>query len=325
MRDRIPVGGVGRAALVLAAACVVAFPAWAAETAALTAPGIPGVLREGAVIEVVKEGFDGTEGPLPQADGSLLFTENRAGRIVRVAPDGSTAVWLEETGGANALALDLRGQVVAALTTRPAIGIVRPGAAPRVLASGFEGRAFNRPNDLVTGRLGQVYFTDPGANAAPGEPPPVVAVYHLDAQGVVRRIASTAGRPNGIALSPDERTLYLADTTGEWVLAHDVDAQGAVSAERRFARLAGFAQTDTGPRSGADGLAVDAAGRVYVASSAGVQVFTPGGQPLGVIALPKAPQNLAFAGHDRSTLYIVGRGSVYRVATLTRGPERPGK
>lgn len=307
------------------AGAAIAFAGAASAETLTVANAIPGVLRAGAVIEVVKEGFDGTEGPLPQADGSLLFTENRAGRIVRIAPDGSTSVWLEQSGGANALALTPKGEVVAALTAEPGIGIVKAGAAPRVLASSFEGQSFNRPNDLVAGRLGQVYFTDPGANAVAGEASQPVAVYQLNADGRVQRIAAEVGRPNGIALSPDERRLYLADTLGEWVLAFDVDADGAVSGQRRFARLIGYRQSETGPRSGADGLAVDAEGRVYVASSAGVEVFSPRGEALGVLELPKAPQNLAFAGSNRDTLYVVGRGSVYRVATLTRGPDRPGK
>ena len=313
-----------RACLRILTGAAIAFTgAAAAET--LTASGIAGVIREGAVIELVKDGFDGTEGPLPQPDGSLLFTENRAGRIVRLTLDGSASVWHAATGGANALALLPDGRIVAALTATPAIGTLKAGEAPRVLASEFQGRAFLRPNDLVAGKLGQVYFTDPGGNPAPGEPPPAVAVYHLAAEGGVQRIAADISRPNGIALSPDERTLYVADTAGEWVVAFDVDAQGAVSNQRNFARLAGFEQTEAGPRSGADGLAVDVEGRVYVASSAGVQVFTPRGDALGILVLPLAPQNLAFAGEGRSTLYVVGRGAVYRIQTLTRGPERPGK
>lgn len=285
---------------------------------------IAGVVAAGTAIEIVKEGFDGTEGPLPQADGGVLFTENRANRIVRVKPDNSTEVWLSPSGGANALALTGKGEIVAALTEKPGIGVLKPGEAPRILVTEFEGKPFNRPNDLVAGGHG-IYFTDPGVSPAAGEAPKPTAVYHLAADGKLKRIADDLRRPNGIALSPDERTLYVANTAGEWVVAFDLDAKGAVTARRDFAKLAGFRQTDTGPSSGADGLAVDETGRLYVASTAGVQVFSPRGEALGVIALPKAPQNLAFAGKDRSALYVVGRGSVYRIATQTRGPQRSGK
>jgi len=128
-----------------------------------------------------------------------------------------------------------------------------------------------------------------------------------------------------VALSPDERTLYVADSWGEHLIAFSVAPDGALSGRHDFARLAGFRTSPEGPVSGADGITVDAAGRVYVATSAGVEVFSPEGAALGTIALPKQPQNLAFGGADRSQLYVVGRGSAYRIKTLTTGVDRPGK
>jgi gluconolactonase len=104
------------------------------------------------------------------------------------------------------------------------------------------------------------------------------------------------------------------------VFAYDVAADGSISNKRNFAKLEGFAKNDSGVySSGADGLAVDAKGRLYVASTAGIQVFDASGAALGIIPLPKAPQNLAFAGKDKSYLYVVGRGAAYRIATLTPG------
>lgn len=284
---------------------------------------IQGVLKAGTAVEIVKEGFDGTEGPLPQADGSLLFTENRAGRVIRVLPDGATEVWLASSGNANSLAARSNGEIVAALTgDKPGIGVLRQGEPPRFLVESFEGQRFGRPNDLVVSRRGDVYFSDPGA----GAPGTVTAVYRLAADGGLTRLDSNGiGRPNGVALSPDERTLYVADTAGEWVVAYPLDRAGVAGARRNFARLAGFQQSATGPTSGADGLAIDVKGRLYVATTVGVQVFSPRGEALGIIELPKAPQNLAFAGKNRATLYVVGRGSVYRIATETRGPKRTGK
>ncbi|MET0279718.1 MAG: SMP-30/gluconolactonase/LRE family protein [Steroidobacteraceae bacterium] len=292
---------------------------------ATTATPIKGVIAANTPIQLVKEGFDGTEGPLPQADGGLLFTENRAGRVIRVLPDGTTSVWLASSGNANALAASPHGDMVAALTgDKPGIGVLKLDAPPRFLVEAFEGKPFGRPNDLVVSRRNDVYFSDPGVAVA-GSPPPRTAVFRLSASGELSLLTDAIGRPNGVALSPDERTLYVADTAGEWVVAFDLDRQGAAKAHRNFARLSGFRQTETGPSSGADGLAVDAKGRLYVATTVGVQVFSPRGEALGVIALPKAPQNLAFAGKGRDTLYVVGRGSVYRIATETRGPRRAGK
>jgi gluconolactonase len=141
----------------------------------------------------------------------------------------------------------------------------------------------------------------------------------LSPTGQLHQLATDIERPNGIQLSPNEQTLYVANTFGEHVLAYDVKADGTVGARRNFAKLEGFTTTEQGATSGADGLAVDAKGRLYVASAAGVQVFDAKGKALGVIALPKSPQNLAFAGKDKKTLYVVGRGSAYRIATQTSG------
>ena len=103
------------------------------------------------------------------------------------------------------------------------------------------------------------------------------------------------------------------------VLAYDVKRNGAVGNRRNFAKLAGVQKTADGVNSGADGLAVDSKGRLFVASAAGIQVFSPKGEPLGVIPLPKSPQNLAFAGPGKKTLYVVGRGAAYRIVTQTEG------
>jgi gluconolactonase len=129
-----------------------------------------------------------------------------------------------------------------------------------------------------------------------------------------------------VALSPDDRTLYLANTSGEWVYAFELDRKGLAGKRRDFAKLAMPAtQSGTMGGAGADGMAIDASGRLYVATTVGVQVFSPKGAPLGTIVLPKQPQNLAFAGPKLSSLFVVGRGAVYRIATLTHGPKRAGK
>ncbi|MBC2667768.1 SMP-30/gluconolactonase/LRE family protein [Novosphingobium piscinae] len=299
----------------------------ASATSGPVTPGIAGVVNAGTPIEVLGEGFDGTEGPLGLPDGAVLFTETRANRIVRIAPDGSLSVYLEQTEGANALALGAKGELFAVLTAPAAIAQLQP--VRKVLASGFAGKPFGRTNDLVRSRSGQIYFTDPGATPVPGAAtpasPPATGLYWLDRGGQLHLVASDIARPNGVALSPDERTLYVANTAGAAVLAFAVQSDGRLTGRRDFARLAGFRTGPTGPGSGADGIAVDRAGRVFVASNGGIEVFSAKGVALGVIALPKQPQNLAFGGKDRAQLYVVGRGSAYRIATLTRGVDRPGK
>ena len=138
-------------------------------------------------------------------------------------------------------------------------------------------------------------------------------------------VTEDIGAANGVLLSPDERTLYVSDTPTEYLVAFDVRPDGSIGNKRNFARLEGA------QRTGADGLAVDAAGRLYVASPVGVQVFSPQGQHLGTIPTPRPATSLAFAGPDKKTLYIVGRGtagprgaeqnarSMYKVSMLAQG------
>jgi gluconolactonase len=285
----------------------------------LVTPAIEGVVAAGTPIELIKEGFQGTEGPIALPDGSVAFTEAQIDQITRIAPDNSTSAYLQNTHGANGLAFNSSGELIAVQTTRPGIAVLAPSGRERVLVDKFEGTPLNRPNDLVVDKSGGVYFTDPGARPEAGKPAPPTAVYYLSPKGSLQRLATDIGRPNGIQLSPDEKTLYVANTYGEHILAYDVNKDGSVGKRRNFAKLAGVTKTDTGITSGADGLAVDSKGRLYVASAAGVQVFDAKGTALGTIELPRSPQNLAFAGEGKKTLYVVGRGAAYKIAVLTPG------
>lgn len=308
------------------ALCLVGLLAGAASAQAQESVGraIPGVVAAGAKIELIKEGFNGTEGPVALPDGSLAFTETTANRITRIAADGTTSPFLENSNGSNGLGFNARGELISVQVADTRVGVVHPEGRKRTLADSFEGLPFGRPNDLVVDKRGGVYFTDSGANVPPGQAPstkPVAkpAVYYISPEGALQRLAHDIERPNGIQLSPDEKVLYVANTLGEHVLAYDVAADGKLGARRNFARLAGWSKTDTGYSSGADGLAVDETGRLYVATNAGIEVFGSSGEALGAIALPRKPQNLAFAGIDKKTLYIVGRGAAYRIATQTAG------
>jgi gluconolactonase len=302
----------------------------AEEQAVTTTPAIAGVVAAGTRIELIKDGFGGTEGPIAYTNDSLLFTENQANRVTQIAADGSTSAFLDNTNGVNALALSADGLLYAVQTLQTRVGIVYPADKVKVLADNFEGKAFGRPNDLVIDKGGNLYFTDSGAQPRPEQPAPTVpfatpAVYRISAAGALTRIAADIERPNGIQLSPDEKVLYVTNTYGEYVLAYDIGKDGSVGARRNFAKLDGVKPTDAGITSGADGLAVDAKGRVYVATSLGIQVFSDHGKALGTIALPKQPQNLAFAGAGKKTLYVVGRGAAYKIAVQTPGYQNRAK
>ena len=289
-------------------------------------PAIAGVAAGGTKVEVIKSGFQGTEGPISLADGSLIFTETQANRITKIDKDGATSMFLENTNGSNGLAFDGKGRLISVQTTpgHTRIGVVYPKGQEATLSDNFDGKPFGRPNDLVVDKKGGVYFSEPGPNPVNGQPPPppplTPAVYYVPAGGKAVRVAEGIERPNGIQLSPDEKTLYLNNTNGEYILAFDVAADGALKNRRNFAKYPTTNQVaGGGVTSGADGLAIDSRGRVYAVALGGVHVFSPKGEHLGTIPVSLQPQNIAFAGADKKTLYIVGRGSAFKVRLLVEG------
>src|SRR4051812_8760555 len=208
-------------------------------------PAIAGVVKAGTPIQLVKDGYEAVEGPLPLPDGGVIFTNNRAGRIEQIGADGTPSVWYQGAGGANALARTPSGDVVGTLTENLAIGVVKSGEAPRVLVGAYEGTRFNRPNDLVASRNGDIFFTDTVPLTATSPPAIPSALYEWTTKGKLVRIDAEIARPNGVALSPDDHTLYVANTSGEWVYAFDLDRKGQAGKRRDFAKLA-MPATQTG-------------------------------------------------------------------------------
>lgn len=288
-----------------------------------TAPAIPGVVAAGAKVEVIKDGFNGTEGPIAMSDGSAIFSETTANRTIKVAADGTVSTFLEQTEGANGLAFDTQGRLVATLVPWGAskIAVIYPANAKKVLADNYNGQPFGRANDLTVAKSGAIYFTDsanPTVNTA--KPPLPAALYFLPPGGTPVQVLNDLAFPNGVLLSRDERTLYLNDTRGEYLIAFDVKADGSLTNRRNFAKYDGVVKNADGSlNSGADGITIDSEGRLYVAAVNGIQVFGTDGKHLGTIPVSRVPQNLAFAGSDKRTLYIVGRGAVYRVTMLAQG------
>ena len=289
------------------------------------ATAIPGVIAAGTKIEFLEEGFASTEGPIALPDGTMVFTETARDRLMRIDPDGNRSRWLFNTGGANGLAFDLQGRLIAVQTIpgKTGIAVIYPEGSRAVLTSDYQGKPYGRPNGLVVDKKGGVYFTDPGPNVQPGTTPPPAplpaAVYYVPAGGKAIQVNADIARPNGIQLSPDERTLYVNDSRGEYLIAFDIQPDGTLRNKRNFAKYVGVTRDGGQITSGADGLAVDGEGRVYTTSNAGLDVFSPQGQHLGTIPVSRRPQNLAFSGKDKKTLYIVGRGGVFKAQMLAQG------
>jgi len=275
-------------------------------TRMLTTPDIPGVVKGGTKVEFIRAGFNGTEGVIAMPDGSVLFTEQDADTILRIDLAGNISTYVENTNRTIGLAYDPNGRLIGTQSRDPKVGVVHPTRT--VLADSFEGQPLVRPNDLVVDRRGGIYFTDPipGANRF-REPPPgrKPLIFYITPDGRLTKLTESVESPNGLQLSPDEKTLYA--TNGTHLVAFDVQPDGSVRNPRKFADSRG------------DGLAVDSAGRVYAAVAAGINVISPQGQILGTIPTPVGMQSVGFAGRDKRTLFAVGRGAAYKVAMIAEG------
>lgn len=277
------------------------------------AEDIPGIIRGGTRIEVVIANvpghgdpgvtLQGTEGPIALPDGTMVFCETILARVARVEKDGTESVFVDAAlaGGPNGLTWGPRGRLIGATTAPGKVGVrvVYPRGSEAMLADNFDGKPFGRPNDLIADRKGGVYFTDPANLPNPPLPP---AVYYLPPSGgqVIKVVDNVV--PNGVSLSPDEKTLYVNSGGTGYVLAFDVQNDGTVTNRRNFAKYDGLPVTDGKVIGGGDGFTVDTQGRLYTAAAGKIQIFTPQGAYLGSIAPSRRPQNLAFAGPDMKTL-----------------------
>jgi gluconolactonase len=296
------------------------------------APDIPGVVKGGTKVQVIVDGLKHTDGPVAMADGTLLYWDYMERRIGKIDPQGKPSTFLSNTDGQSAMGFDSRGRLITTLKEHPPenkVGAIWPKGSEAILADNFEGKPFEGPNDLVVDKKDGIYFTLSGSGTV---------LYARPGARVVKVFAHPVERINGIVLSPDEKTLYvtpqsrvakttlskaeLAKEGGEHLWAFDVQPDGTLTNHRNFATYQVVTERPNGTpdlRFGGDGLTVDSEGRVYAATAAGIQVFSPKGQHLGTIPVSRNPNNLAFAGPDKKTLYIVARGAVYKVPMLAQG------
>jgi gluconolactonase len=282
--------------------------------------GLSGLLADGA-IETLADGFQFTEGPLWLPDGALLFQDERASRTYRLGLDGVPRVLREQTRGANGQTFAPDGRIIfCEQDGRRVSRMSADGSGVETVVATWSGRRLNSPNDIICRSDGLVYFTDPPYGVKPEDRElHFQGLFALDDQGQLRLLADDFEKPNGLGLSPDERTLYVNDTARYHVRAFDVEPSGdlAVGSGRVFARL------DPGRPGGPDGLKVDRDGRVYAAVAEGVWVFAPDGRLLGIIALTRRPSNLAWCDDDARTLAITAEDTVYRVRLKVAGISPP--
>jgi gluconolactonase len=269
--------------------------------------------------ERLATGFVFTEGPLWHPDGFYYFVDVRKSMFYRLTPGGKPEVVRENTGEGNGTTFDLQGRLIMCEGGNRRITRTGADGTIEVLCDRYEGKRLNRPNDVVCRSDGSIYFTDPGLRVPLAERElPYAAIYRIDPSGAVSMLADFE-YPNGLAFSPDERTLYVANTRwAQYIHALEIGADGAMVRRRIFADMSSD-ETDGVP----DGMKVDVQGRVYCTGPGGTWVFAPDGTRLGIIRTPEVPANLAFGGPDLRTLFFTARTSVYSLRVKVPGQPHP--
>ena len=270
------------------------------------------VLAPGATVEKLAGDFGFTEGPVWHRDGYLLFTDIPRNRIMKWHPTEGVSIFREPSQQANGLIFDRQGRLVAAEHAARRVSRTETDGRIVALVERHDGKRLNSPNDVVEARDGAFYFTDPPyglPQQKEGKELEVNGVYRLAPDGTLTLLADDFERPNGLAFSPDGKTLYVADTAKQHVRAFDVQANGTLANGRVFGTMTPW----PGAQGGPDGLKVDAQGRVFVTGAGGVWVFDAKGAVLGVIETPEVPANCAFGDADGKALYITARTGLYRV------------
>lgn len=275
-----------------------------------------GGLHDPASVTQLTTGYKFTEGPVWRADGVLLFTDIPANRIYT----GTGDVFREPSGNANGLTLDREGRLIAAEHSNRRVSRTEKDGVITVLADNYKGKKFNSPNDVIVRSDGVLFFTDPPYGLEGGMKNSelgFVGLYSLDPESrTVTLLSKDFNKPNGLCLSPDEKTLYVADTEGDHVPS---DVTGDIWA---------FTRDDNGGYSGGkllcqvpypDGIKADVKGNVWATCNDGVNVYSPEGTLLETVEVPEGPANCGFGGVDGKTLYITARTSVYTVKTTVEG------
>jgi gluconolactonase len=297
----------------------------AAESIERLDPALDAILAPDTPIETLCRGFDWAEGPLwDDKEQRLLFSDVPRNTIyqwkegdteasVFMTPSGFTGVAkYGREPGSNGLAMDAKGQLYFCEHGDRRVSYLTPGGGKRTLADNYNGKRFNSPNDLAIAANGDVYFTDPPYGLAGEEfrEIPFHGVYRVTPQGVVSLVTRDLDRPNGVALSPDGKVLYVAQSHGPApiIMAYPMKADGTVEGGRVF-----FNCKDLKGPGAPDGIKVDAKGNVFSTGPGGCLILDPAGKLLGRILCGRPTANVAF-GNGGSRLYLSSDDRILRVA-----------
>ncbi len=288
--------------------------------------GLPDILESPEVTRQAT-GFVFTEGPLWHPDDFWFFNDIRPGTLYKMRL-GEEPEMVRKTVGGNGMTFDLQGRLIHCEGEARNVTRTELDGTVTTLVDRFEGGRFNRPNDVICHSDGSIYFTDPSLRRAfaDREIPGPEGVDDVWAGAQVYRVAPddsikavvAVEYPNGLALSPDERTLYIANTRmNRYVHAVEIEADGTYI-RRRI--LADFSGDEPGFP---DGMKVDSAGRVFCTGPGGIWVVEPDGTHVGTIRFPEGAINMTFGGEDLRTLFVCAHTSVYTVRVKTPGQPHP--
>jgi len=289
-------------------------------------PTIDSIVPPDARIEKLADGFLFTEGPVWVPDGYLLFSDPNANTIYRWSDDDGLSVFRTKSGytgvdigeykqpGSNGLAVDPEGRLTINEHGNRRVTRLEKNGVLTVLADRYDGMRLNSPNDLVYASDGSLYFTDPPFGLPkvfddPRKETPFSGVYRWS-KGAVQLVSRDLTGPNGIALSPDERFLYVGnwDDNKKVVMRYDVMPDGRLSSGTVF-----FDMTSAPGEDAIDGVKVDRLGNVYVSGPGGLWIISPSGQHLGTVQPPEHVHNFAWGDADGRTLYMTARSGLYRM------------
>jgi gluconolactonase len=264
--------------------------------------------------EKLADGFVFTEGPLWHPDGFYYFVDVRDSKLYRIVP-GQRHEVVRQTVGGNGTTFDMQGRLINCEGDGRRLTITAQDGSVATLLDRHEGKRLNRPNDVICRSDGTLFFTDPSlrvpvAERDVGEG----AVYRIAPDGTSHHVA-WCEYPNGLALSPDERTLYVANTRWTaYIHAIELDTAGNMVRRRVFADMSSDVKLGV-----PDGMKVDTAGRVFCTGPSGVWVFQPNGTLIGIIETPEVTANLAFGGPDLCTMFLTSSTSVHTLRVKTPG------
>jgi len=295
-------------------------------------PGLDEIVPTSAKIEKLAGDFVFTEGPVWVHEGYLLFSDIPKNVIEKWMPSGGVSVFRNHSGydgtdrpagayiGSNGLTLDAQGRLAICETGNRRVTRLESDGTLTVLAERYQGKRLNSPNDLVYKSDGSLYFTDPPhglpqEDRDPNKELKFNGVYRLKS-GNLQLLSTELSRPNGLAFSPDEKYLYVANSDAHrkiW-MRFDVLADGNLGGGRVFYDVTGE-RADGLP----DGMKVDQRGNLYCTGPGGIWIFSPEGRRLGLIEAPETPANVGWGGKDGRTLFITARTSLYRIGLSVPG------